>query len=510
MSASDSFSLNVRLANLTEAAAQNFDWGLVLGKALAKKEAWDSQIWRALCRAWLRAVSTDEQRVQVLSLLLKHPRIDRFADSVADLLVHWWWADKTADPSPELLSQGEEVAQRLWTISNSEVSLSEQPTNGWLHEAINDPGAKVVQFWLYTLSLVRKRAGDTWSGTIPQLYRDRLESAIAGTSRAAQLGRVLVASQARFLFALDPIWTKRNVLPLLDFSINVQRADAAWDALLSWGTWDEAILPELLPLYERSFQHLLKTDHSKRDRLCEHLANIAVFASINPVDNGWLDKFVVEAPSDSRAAWALYVRQSLGSLSDDRVTVLWDRWLGRYWDRRNHGYPKPLQEKEIAAMGEWLPHMGAVFAEAVLEFCKAPAPKYEYTTLYAELSKRDIPGRFPSELTKVLLHLLPKVPSGFSMYREDLENLVKMIPSHSIPVSKAKALCDELGRIGCANASTIFASFQSAATSPASASPASGASEVFQLVARLPAGNRSKAEIDSQIEKERESWERDR
>ena len=32
--------------------------------------------------------------------------------------------------------------------------------NGWLHEAINEAGGKVVQFWLYTLSLLRKRAGD--------------------------------------------------------------------------------------------------------------------------------------------------------------------------------------------------------------------------------------------------------------------------------------------------------------------------------------------------------------
>jgi hypothetical protein len=132
MSASDSFLLNARLANLTEAAAQDFDWGLVLGKALAKKKAWDSGIWRALFRAWLRAVSTDEQRAEILSLLLEHPRLDCFTDSVADLLVHWWWADKTADPSPDLLFQGEEVAQRIWTICGSEVSLSqEQRTAGY-------------------------------------------------------------------------------------------------------------------------------------------------------------------------------------------------------------------------------------------------------------------------------------------------------------------------------------------------------------------------------------------
>jgi hypothetical protein len=318
---------------------------------------------------------------------------------------------------------------------------------------------------------------------------------------------VILASQVRFLFANDAAWTRQKVLPLLDFSLDSERAHAAWDGFLSWGTWDEAILPDLLPLYEHSFAHLLKPGQSKRDRLCEHLANIAVFASIGPLENGWLEKFVAQAPDDARASWAVYLRDSIASLSDERVSILWNRWLRDYWNRRNQGYGSPLKEAEIAAMGEWLPYLRPVFDEAVTNFCKGSAPRYEYTTLFAELSKKDIPEQCPRELTKVLLHLLPKIPSGFTMNREDLENLVKRIPPKSVSVGDVKALCDELGRIGSASASAIFASFQSAATSPATAPPAL---EVFQLVARLPAGNRSRAEIDNQIEEERDSWERNR
>ncbi len=389
MSVSDSFLPGGRLATITEAASERFEWGLRLGVALSSKQAWESEIWVALCRAWLKVVSGDEQRSSVLALLIQHPRLDRIADEASDLLVHWWWTDKAADPSPDVLLKGEELAARVWHASKSQTLSPDEPVNGWLHEAINHPGGKVTQFWLYALSIVRKHAGDKWSGKLPGRYRERFGEVIAGSCRGAQLGRVVIASQVRFLFAADSAWTKENVLPLLDFTIEVERARGAWDGFLSWGSWDEGILPELLPFYERSFPYLFGADQVKRNRLCEHLANIAVFASINPLDDGWLDKFVIQAEDEVRATWAAYVRQSLESLSDDKVAGLWGRWLARYWERRNHGYPKPLGTVEVRAMVEWLPHLQVVFSAAVTEAVKSPAPKYEYTSLFSSRLRKN-------------------------------------------------------------------------------------------------------------------------
>jgi Domain of unknown function (DUF4020) len=510
MSVNNSVLPDARLANVTEAASERFDWGLSLGRALANREAWESEIWKALCRAWMKGVSSDEQRAAVLSLLVKHPSLDRLADGVADLLVHWWWADKSNDPSTQLLSEGEKIADRIWAVSDSEPPLSEEPANGWLHEAINHPGGKVVQFWLYALSVLRKHAGDKWSGSIPKLYRDRFSGVMTGKGRAAQLGRVVIASQVRFVFALDPDWATESVLPMLDFAIDVKRARSAWDGFLSWGSWDEGILPKLLPLYERSFSHLLGADQAKRNRLCEHLANIAVFASINPLDHGWLDKFVMEADDEVRATWAAYVRQSLESLSDDKVAGLWGRWLARYWERRNHGYPKPLGNVEVKAMVEWVPHLQVVFTAAVTEVLKSPAPKFEYTSLFSRLLKGNVQERSPTELAQLLLHLMPTIPPGFSLFCDDLEKLVRGIPPSSIPLGVYKRLCDELGRIGCANAAAILASYQSAKRATGTTASDEGPSDVFELISHLRVGSRSKADIDSQIRQERGSWERDK
>jgi hypothetical protein len=499
-----------RLANVTEAASENVDWGLSVGTALARRGMWESEIWPALCRAWLKGVTTDEQRSAVLELLVAHPRLDRLADRVADLLVHWWWTDKTVDPSEALLAQGEQIADRIWAVYSSEPLLPQEPANGWLHEAINHPAGKVVQFWLYTLSLLRKRIGDKWPGRMPGVYCERFSSVVTGMSGAAQLGRVVIASQVRFIFAVDPAWAKENALPLLDFAINIDRAQSAWDGFLSWGTWDEGILPELLPLYERSFVYLLAPDQPKYKRLCEHLANIAVFASVNPLDNGWLDKFIIETQDETRATWAVYVRQCLGSLSNEKVAGLWDRWLARYWDRRNQGCPEPLGKAEIRAMVEWLPHLDAVFSSAAKKALSVPAPKYEYTNIYSELLKRRISERYPTELAQLLLHLLPTISPGFNPFCRDLEGLVKGIPVSAIPPDVYKKLCDELARIGCPDAAAIFASYQSISKAEGLPQGNKGPPRVFDLIAQLRGGSRSKADIDNQIQRERESWERDR
>lgn len=510
MSVSDSFLPGGRLATITEAASERFEWGLRLGVALSTKQAWESEIWVALCRAWLKVVSGDEQRSSVLALLIQHPKLDRIADEVSDLLVHWSWADKAADPSSDVLLKGEALADRVWHASKSQTLLSDEPANGWSHEAINHPAGKVTQFWLYALSIVRKHAGDKWSGKLPRPYRDRFGQVIAGSCRGAQLGRVVIASQVRFLFAVDSAWTKENVLPLLDFAIEVERARSAWDGFLYRGSWDEGILPELLPLYERSFPYLLAADQAVCNRLCEHLASIAVFASINPLDNGWLDKFVLQAEDEIRATWAAYVRQSLESLSDDKIAGLWNRWLARYWERRNHGYPKPLGKVEVRAMVEWLPHLQVVFTAAVTEAVKSSAPKYEYTSLFSRLLKGKLQQRNPTELTQLLLHLMQTIPSGFSLFCDDLEKLVGGIQASSIPPGMYKRACDELSRIGCANAAAIFASSQSAKTDTGITMSGERPSDVFELISHLRAGNRDRADIDNQIRQERESWKRDK
>jgi Domain of unknown function (DUF4020) len=156
-------------------------------------------------------------------------------------------------------------------------------------------------------------------------------------------------------------------------------------------------------------------------------------------------------------------------------------------------------------MVEWLPYLTKVFPAAVDIVCKLPRPVLEYTSVLAELMKRKVPSEYPAVLAKLLGYLLPGVPDGFSILSSDLENLVKSIAADAVSSTDLKEICNEMARIGCPNAGAIFSSFEGKAIVDETSS--SARPDVFELVANLRAGTRSKEDIDRQIQEERKSWE---
>jgi hypothetical protein len=91
------------------------------------------------------------------------------------------------------------------------------------------------------------------------------------------------------------------------------------------------------------------------------------------------------------------------------------------------------------------------------------------------------------------------------MLSSDLENLVKNIAAERVSSTDLKEICNELARIGCPNAAAIFSSFEGKPIVGEAAS--SARPDVFELVANLRTGTRSKEDIDRQIQEERKSWE---
>ena len=170
---------------------------------------------------------------------------------------------------------------------------------------------------------------------------------LSGESYAAELGRVVLTSQLYFLFSSDADWARQNILPLLDWSVDARRADQAWHGFLSGGKWSEALLPDLLPLYEGAFAHVPDLPQRLRRQYSKHLAGIAVYGSSNPLQEGWLRRFLNAVEPEDRAAWASEVGLILRQLEGEAVRDLWDGWLGEYWSRRNSGIPLPLEPDEL-------------------------------------------------------------------------------------------------------------------------------------------------------------------
>lgn len=264
----------------------------------------------------------------------------------------------------------------------------------------------------------------------------------------------LIASQLDSLFSLDVDWTRENILPLLDWSTAARQALQAWNGFLSWGQWNEYLLPDLMPLYEQTFVHISDLSSSElRNRFSEHLASIAVYSLRNPVQEEWLGKFLKAVTPEERKRWASHITQILHSMQEGAIQDLWNRWLEDYWGQRIIGIPLPLEPDELKEMIEWSVYLKPVFPKVVKKICDRPVPSFNYERFYHKLAEKDFPNIYPEPLAQLILHLLPNTNPLYSF--APLEKLVKSLIDSNAPHYELHEICNQLARLGCQNAAGL-------------------------------------------------------
>ncbi len=441
------------LIAITNAAGQSFRWSWQLVVALAKRREWRSDIWGSVLSGWQKTPLTKNQWRRVLNLVTHRGELLRFPHSVAELLEQGISREHGVIPL-SCLSLAENLAGKLFdACAKNLLNEEDLETQDWLLRAINHPGGKTVEFWLRALSKRHAQTGQRWRG-LPMKYKQYFEKAISGTSSTAELGRVLLASQLRFLFALDAEWCREKILPLLDWSGDERQAQQAWHGYLDWGRWHEALLPNLLPLYEQAFPKLSSELLSKRERFCEHLASIALYSSSNPMSDGWLQQFLLEADPGSHKSWASSIGSQLLGVNKQSIQDLWRRWMDDYWSQRNTGVPLLLSEAEKAEMLLWILPLEPIFPVVVEKICATSAPDLKHTQLYYELVEKKFARKYPEPLTRLLQHLLSNAHEPFLHCRE-VEQLVRSLVDSTVPRPQLRLLCNHLARLGCPSADEL-------------------------------------------------------
>jgi Domain of unknown function (DUF4020) len=441
--------LNYRGDNVAEAAARSFEWSWQLVQGLRSNAAWSSEHWESILRGWQKNSLTEEYWTSVLTLLRECSELYTFAHPIAGFLLAGIVKEYGSIPFASL-SQAQCVAQALWNVHPGEPS-KDRP-QGWAGEAINRPGGILVQFWLRSLSKQCTEAGDSWTG-IPDDSKRFFQKVLTEPTPSAQLGRVILASQLYFLFTLEADWTRENILPLLDWSLDTRRAEQTWDGFLTWGRPYETLLSHLIPLYERTYAHTAQLGRL-RDQFSSHLANISLFSSHHPLHGTWFDNFLLTAAPEDRKNWASHVGHRLRSLPEDVRENLWERWMKRYWDRRIRGIPIPLDHGELEEMVEWSLHLGSLFPQAVERICCSSAPPLEHGLIYYQLAEMNYTTTYPDALVQLLGHLLPATQRPFDE-RDYVERLVRDLVELPAQIQDLEQLCNELARLGSPHAAEI-------------------------------------------------------
>lgn len=446
------------LAVLSEAISKSSTWAIQLATALQRVENQNSGLWQAVWNQILIGLQhtalQDDQWVEVLNLMQAHSSISSSAENMIDLLEQGIYRSQGAIPQ-SCLRSAQQVAERLWTCINADTTSEPvNSDNNWLSRSINRPGGGLARFWLHALS--RRQPEFSTENKIPPNFRKYFNEVVDGSSSAAEMGRVVLASQLQFLFSLDPQWTRSKLLPLFNWLEDMKQAQQSWHGFLTWGRWSEEMLPDLMPLYRQAFQHIpANLENSQlRSQFCLHLASIAIYGSINPMEEGWLREFLVSVESRDRQQFAFHIGSRLRSIQPDAQQNLWERWMNHYWEQRNQSVPIGLDQAEWEEMIKWVLDLNAVFPSVVERICSGSSFSLVDQFFYYTLQDKDYAERYPDALAELLLYLLKATNISFQSCRQ-IETTVRSLIQYPSLKSKLRRICDELSRLGCHNAISL-------------------------------------------------------
>ncbi len=385
--------------DVAEAARRNFDWGLELADALASDGEWDAYFWADLIGAWSEMKLDKNKYRKVLHWLGKAELYPKHNREIASTL-HSLVKDRGPSYALHLLSQANKIAVALWHHLDRPEQIERM--DNWLDLAINHPAGILTEFWLKGLSLWREQQ-DPELMRISNEYRMALSDIVQDQELQGKLGRTILASQFGFLLAVDEVWTRENLLPLFD--PDSDDFQAAWNGFLIWGNLNPTVAAAMADPFLKAVGQIDSNLSSKRDRFIKYYISMLAYFAEDPIGQ-WIPAFFQCRSQEAKNHFAVEVGYCLRDLDEAAQREWWQRWLKQYWEHRLQGVPAGavLEDDEAKYMLDWLPHLTAVFPEAVdLAVQMRSIPLQNYSIIH-ELNEGDLWQSHPEEVAKLLVH----------------------------------------------------------------------------------------------------------
>jgi len=445
------------LDRVGKAAKERPTWGLNLAEELIKRQEWKEDLWRTLLYAWPKMGFDAEGWNRLFDILSCKEVQKRHHNVVANIL--WDAAEMKGGLTKTILGRADDTAEALWNLVGDREPR--EASSDWLGNAINDTSGQLVLFWLHSISRYLE-IGRYEADFLPDQYKERFSTIVAGSDLSCQLGRVVLASQILFLFALDRKWTVENALPLLDWNANKARAEQCWHGFIAWGDLRWEMLEYLKPYCLQAAEMFPAKPERTREHLMQHLANMAVSLP-NPLDDNWLDHLIpfISSENDMRN-WTWKFSYMLSQVSEDNRKGIWDRWLKAYCTRRADGIPIALGDVEAAGMIEWILELRPVFEQAVEVAASFPKVEFASRHFYRHLKEDGFSSNYAHPTATLFLHLLqgeshPLAPQNMHLCGEMID-LLKSLRNNGVEKNMLDELCNELAELGCNQAMGLWES----------------------------------------------------
>lgn len=398
----DRLGLNIAVS---DAAKRDFQWGLELADALAKKRNWDTDLWNTLLRLWSET-ELDQNRVrQVIQQLERIELQKNRARPIAEFLYKLLTNDRTQHAVIPL-TQVNQIAANLWRHVDHDDARRE--IGSWLTAAINSTAGLLAGFWMHSLNCWRKQQAGESDDLSPD-YRDALSEIVEDTSLAGRLGRAVLARYLSFLVGVDRDWTEANLVPFFTNHSNVEDYHAIWNGFL-YGPLSPAVAELMEDAFLNAVPRIMgdASNEEQRQFIRRYFTMLANYTD-DPLDK-WIPVFFKHCDEYARRHFAITIKNHLEDMTDSQQQEWWNRWLKIYWQNRLQGLPEPLSDGEIGIVFCWLPDLKGVFPEAVdlavqMQLDRFTNHSADSSRVVYMIEKGDLWERHPASVAQLLCHL---------------------------------------------------------------------------------------------------------
>ncbi|MCY3761603.1 MAG: SIR2 family protein [Gemmatimonadetes bacterium] len=359
-------------------------------RRLAKQDKWPASHWQGFL--WNLAVPHEGKKLSarsyayVATVLAEAPHalFNELGSAAAEFVT------KLAD---ECGVDREEEFGLLWSKAWNGMGEVEPQTAALkdpLTDALNHPAGKLAEA---ALDRMRKYEPAVGAG-IPEVLRSYFDA--VGKDPRGHLGRVMLATRLRYLFAVDPDWTAEHMIARLSLGQS-QEAANLWSA---YG-WSASLSPDLLRAFKEAFLNFLRHDGVDNRRLA-NLRSLFIAICLDAPEELTEKEIrsVVELLPESGLKTVLrsLMRRLTGEAAQ-RAQAWRDQvhpWLRDYWPRATVRQTAGTTEAILAMLVE----CGAAFPEAV-DWANKYLRPIEGRGLFM-LNKSNHAAQYPDSMIQVL------------------------------------------------------------------------------------------------------------
>jgi hypothetical protein len=323
----------------------------------------------------------------------------------------------------------------------------------WANRAINHPPGRIAEFWLKCCDLQRRESGGQVPG-FPDWLKEPLADMVAGADYASQLGRVTLGLHLSFVYRVDPVWAKAQLLPKFQFSTVGEEAFLMWEPHAAYGALSRDLILLMPPIYREAFAHFQGVEDDLQTGFFRHIAIIVQSCLIDVNQDSWFRDFLIGLNDDQRVNWARQMELGLRGAPEARRAQVWQQWMKNYWEDRLHGRPCPLLAKEAHKMLEWAFVIGKAFPDAVALVVRGPRIEQKLGIVLHILEKHEAPEKYPDSVLRLLDWLLED-PGSHWMMSKDIETVLFRLPKKKTFLPLLNSICQHLASLGYAGAADL-------------------------------------------------------